>query len=75
MPGKMIPWNLYFNSRPCVRGDLSRPGSWYLPLIFQFAPLREGRPWSGVGYYIPEIFQFAPLREGRPRMATSWVCW
>ena len=33
--------------------------------IFQFTPLREGRP-IGRNYILPNIkFQFTPLREGR----------
>ena len=32
-----------FNSRPCVRGDLSFAGLRALQRLFQFTPLREGR--------------------------------
>ena len=34
----------YFNSRPCGRGDLQSSGIMIMALIFQFTPLREGRP-------------------------------
>ena len=33
----------YFNSRPCVRGDLPLIGAKTLANVFQFTPLREGR--------------------------------
>ena len=34
--------------------------------LFQFTPLREGRPIPGRNSAAPIIFQFTPLREGRP---------
>ena len=33
--------------------------------IFQFTPLREGRPCPDKGPSFPALFQFTPLREGR----------
>ncbi len=33
--------------------------------LFQFTPLREGRPIPGRNSAAPIIFQFTPLREGR----------
>ena len=35
------------------------------PIIFQFTPLREGRPDEKCGNRTEEVFQFTPLREGR----------
>ena len=37
-----------------------------LPAVFQFTPLREGRPAQGKGAGVKWEFQFTPLREGRP---------
>ena len=57
---------LYFNSRPCERGDLA---VLVAPVIFdqfQFTPLREGRRMCGFVILLVSIFQFTPLREGRP---------
>ena len=34
-------------------------------LLFQFTPLREGRPDEKCGNRTEEVFQFTPLREGR----------
>ena len=61
----MVP-AAYFNSRPCVRGDLFPGTSYHRVSIFQFTPLREGR-LDGLREVlgITEIFQFTPLREGR----------
>ena len=54
----------YFNSRPCVRGDLLRLCS--MPSkAFQFTPLREGRLAVMRPPRALWIFQFTPLREGR----------
>ena len=41
----------YFNSRPCERGDCEgrAKGAW--ALVFQFPPLREGRPLRGSGHW------------------------
>ena len=36
--------------------------------IFQFTPLREGRPGAGGIRYMQHQFQFTPLREGRRQM-------
>ena len=54
----------HFNSRPSARGDPSSRAP-CRRLLFQFTPLREGRPNAvgGISYYV--IFQFTPLREGR----------
>ena len=38
--------------------------------IFQFAPLREGRPEYRTGDGTSGLFQFAPLREGRRRSSS-----
>ena len=37
----------------------------YLEHIFQFTPLREGRPPPPWNSSKPRTFQFTPLREGR----------
>ena len=59
-----------FNSRPSARGDLSGALFLYLPL-FQFTPLREGRPRpTSVSRETPR-FQFTPLREGRLEITES----
>ena len=56
----------HFNSRPSARGDWRRFIISTPPFLFQFTPLREGRPapprWTAQGC----AFQFTPLREGRP---------
>ena len=43
MSSSMKPRGIYFNSRPCGRGDLWRQSLSIRALIFQFTPLREGR--------------------------------
>ena len=55
----------YFNSRPCERGDLVVTASAGDPIVFQFTPLREGRPSSHCHKPGDNLFQFTPLREGR----------
>ena len=35
---------IYFNSRPCVRGDPAETKYTKDDYLFQFTPLREGRP-------------------------------
>ena len=55
----------YFNSRPSARGDNPARNGAPSAHVFQFTPLREGRPHD---YFTPSnalIFQFTPLREGR----------
>ena len=48
-----------------MRGDLAASMELMDLDLFQFAPLREGRPVpDGLGFLIGQ-FQFAPLREGR----------
>ena len=61
---KSRSWTFYFNSRPCVRGDIFG-GEGKLPVVFQFTPLREGRPAMPLSCPAPSSFQFTPLREGR----------
>ena len=36
-----------------------------VPILFQFTPLREGRPVRGLSRGAIPLFQFTPLREGR----------
>ena len=56
-----------FNSRPCVRGDVPSPPMMVVAGIFQFTPLREGRPLRPPSTASSAfLFQFTPLREGRP---------
>ena len=39
-----------------------------LTMIFQFPPLREGRPPQSLATPVVLLFQFPPLREGRPEV-------
>ena len=41
--------------------------------IFQFTPLREGRPTAYAHGWQRNLFQFTPLREGRPRLSARMV--
>ena len=54
-----------FNSRPCVRGDISKDTVNPERGAFQFTPLREGRRAICPRDFLPLKFQFTPLREGR----------
>ena len=56
---------LHFNSRPSARGDANVSRSCYTLIVFQFTPLREGRPHPRRYAQHREGFQFTPLREGR----------
>ena len=56
----------YFNSRPSARGDAQQRRNHQQPSIFQFTPLREGRPPPFLPVPFAHAFQFTPLREGRP---------
>ena len=49
-----------------ARGATKWRHSLRLEVIFQFTPLREGRPVRSTRRAIRDIFQFTPLREGRP---------
>ena len=63
-----------FNSRPSARGDARSPGKTRRAPLFQFTPLREGRPtWTAVGTLL-RSFQFTPLREGRPARSVAHAC-
>ena len=56
----------YFNSRPSARGDaIGKPT--FVMSVFQFTPLREGRPPMRWRMRSMGQFQFTPLREGRRR--------
>ena len=55
---------MYFNSRPCGRGDVTKAPRRYF-FLFQFTPLREGRLGVRSREEIARLFQFTPLREGR----------
>ena len=50
-----------------ARGATVLPGDTFELDIFQFTPLREGRPNSICGRFRSNAFQFTPLREGRLR--------
>ena len=65
MPSR-IPRRFYFNSRPSARGDCRGRCADRADEIFQFTPLREGRPRPHENGLQPSEFQFTPLREGRP---------
>ena len=54
-----------FNSRPSARGDTSKRYEVLQHSLFQFTPLREGRPAVSRVVFLPFVFQFTPLREGR----------
>ena len=42
--------------------------------MFQFTPLRKGRPPVDIRYELVYEFQFTPLRKGRPpRFGLSWM--
>ena len=56
-----------FNSRPSARGDSSSAQD-APEYVFQFTPLREGRPVGGGAVYIHYISIHAP-----PRGATLWL--
>ena len=54
-----------FNSRPSARGDITRTPLNQRKHLFQFTPLREGRPRFPQMQHLGSVFQFTPLREGR----------
>ena len=54
-----------FNSRPCVRGDVTTFYTNAEGILFQFTPLREGRPALRASDKRSKIFQFTSQREGR----------
>ena len=56
---------MHFNSRPYVRGDQGAQQSSPSAAVFQFTPLREGRPANVDDEELWDVFQFTPLREGR----------
>ena len=60
----------HFNSRPSARGDTDSARVTGKALVFQFTPLREGRPQNEICLRPVTGFQFTPLREGRPLHAT-----
>ncbi len=65
---------LYFNSRPSARGDIR--GCVYRGIeLFQFTPLREGRPFYAMQIMLGNKFQFTPLREGRHSSIVGMKCW
>jgi len=67
------PWpatDSSFNPRPCARGDFHGAFGAAHDVLFQSAPLREGRPVLEVEW-LPRLgFQSAPLREGRLAVST-----
>ena len=50
------------------RGATTRSSASGRSAIFQFTPLREGRPSCRLHRFGVRTFQFTPLREGRPRV-------
>ena len=64
----------YFNSRPCERGDDRGIFSKWLWPIFQFPPLREGRPFQN--FRIREIVNFnsRPCERGDHRGNPHGIC-
>ena len=61
-----------FNSRPSARGDAKRCYMANMAWIFQFTPLREGRPQMRCASCKRTSFQFTPLREGRRHEYQLW---
>ena len=55
----------YFNSRPCVRGNLGELTGTMKQRKFQFTPLREGQLEEMTCPCADGVFQFTPLREGQ----------
>ena len=41
-------------------------------VLFQFTPLREGRPSTTLRFCVRTRFQFTPLREGRPHVDAAY---
>ena len=62
---RVIINNVYFNSRPSARGDELHFDKSEYDVLFQFTPLREGRPVLWGTKNRTGRFQFTPLREGR----------
>ena len=56
------------------RGATVSPDSEGKLYIFQFTPLREGRPFQLTHIELAAPFQFTPLREGRPTRKTACTC-
>ena len=63
----------YFNSRPSARGDMLSTVHIVYIFIFQFTPLREGRPRHSRRGHHGSPFQFTPLREGRLAVEISSI--
>ncbi len=61
----IVLYMVNFNSRPSARGDPAVSRVVFLPFVFQFTPLREGRRVRLFDSLPAPVFQFTPLREGR----------
>ena len=57
----------YFNSRPSARGDYRRNFRCDAPPLFQFTPLREGRPDKKLWYTCRRYFNSRPSARGDPQ--------
>ena len=66
-----VPPACYFNSRPSARGDILLRRCFIMRMLFQFTPLREGRPLRFSFPHATRVFQFTPLREGRRAMSRT----
>ena len=55
---------MYFNSRPSARGDFRRTSLLSQPSLFQFTPLREGRPGRTRGVCARSNFNSRPSARG-----------
>ena len=73
-PRRMMPSD-YFNSRPCVRGNLVKREYSRAYRVFQFTPLREGQPSRTKVSASKRIFQFTPLREGQRLLRSRSYEW
>ena len=56
----------YFNSRPSARGDQRFPSKTH-PALFQFTPLREGRPAVRFSIFLTSYFNSRPSARGDRR--------
>ena len=57
-------WCTYFNSRPSARGDEYSASQRFRASIFQFTPLREGRPAHNVRQIRHNHFNSRPSARG-----------
>ena len=61
----MTPTGIAISIPAPARGATKSSGDSCMHFLFQFPPLREGRPTSCPLTFAANVFQFPPLREGR----------